>query len=62
MLPGFSAELVGVALEIVYSERDVCEAHVPVVMVVVLPFTTSMTSSSEKMPKLRPKAWGLRLK
>lgn len=62
MLLEVSAELVGVALEMVYSERDVCEAHVPVVTVVVFPLTTSTIISSEKMPKLRPKALGLRLK
>lgn len=42
--------------------RDVCEAQLPVVTVVVFPSTTSTMSSSEKISKLRPNAFGFKLK
>lgn len=51
-----------VALDSENDVRDVCEAQLPVVRVLVLPFTTSTIISSEKMSKLSPNALGFRLK
>lgn len=62
VLVELSAELVDVAPEMVNAVRSVWEAQTPVVTVVALPLTTSTTTVSEKMSKLRPKASGFRLK
>lgn len=51
-----------VALDSENDVRDVCEAQLPVVTVVVSPLATSTMISSEKMSKLSPNALGFRLK